>query len=460
MPGQDRYVAEPLRIARFSVWLLALISCINIVILNFLNVPSMDDWCNTMNSWQAALMHPFNLYISWTGRFVSSAFLGVFLYLPAWAFVVVNTAMTLSIFLCCIILGSGKCSWQKALVLFSIAYLLIWFFVPSFGEVMLWRTGSIVYLWTTTALLAWLVPYRLLLEGNSSRWSAPRTVAFAAFSLMAGNGMEHTSFCVFLMASAILLVLVRRKASIPAWAWWGLGCLLAGWILLMAAPGNYARAGNIGWPTVSLIVKHSLKICKFLLEPFIALPALYVIGSIFYCRKTRGPIQSSIAMSTFFIFFGILNMLALIPTPLIVERALAPSYFIILCGILSLLSYFFRHSNLQRFAQFFTEHSETKMGMAYISLAIVLLFATSSANTIWSYYREANNYASTIKIIEDSKRAGNFDISLPESPTKPDPRNYYFGKRLSPNATYWGNACFARCYGLNSITFGYERTEQ
>lgn len=360
--------------------------------------------------------------------------------------------MTIYTCACCITLATGKCRLQRSILLFSITYPLIWFFLPDFGEVMLWKTGSIVYLWTTTFALTWLIPYRLLLiEKNNTNWGPYTTAAFTLFSSMVGNGMEHTSFCVLLMAGAAVILCMHQKISVPSWAWWGLGGLLVGWILLMVAPGNFERASNLESLSITSLLQNIEKIARYAITPFIIFPLIYILSRLHAAKFNFRHLPSPILIAVFFIFFGLLNLGALVFSPYIPNRAFSPSFFIILCGIIALLNYCIDDTT-----QTLVPYSDTRIQInkyifAYALSSIVIFFAISTTRTVRIFLIERSNYIEMMRSLNEFKNSGEQNIVLQEYPAKVNPKNYHIGQRLSEDPNHWINICFAKCNGINSV---------
>ena len=122
----------------------------------------------------------------------------------------------------------------------ALIYLSLWMVSPVFGQTNLWMCGSVNYLWATFFCMAALVPYALYLNRAFAprRWLAP---ACLVAGLVAGWASENTS--AGLLVALVLCVgsFLWRDKKAPLWAWLGLLGALAGFALLILAPGNYQR---------------------------------------------------------------------------------------------------------------------------------------------------------------------------------------------------------------------------
>ncbi|GBQ80515.1 hypothetical protein AA13595_0364 [Gluconacetobacter johannae DSM 13595] len=112
--------------------------------------------------------------------------------------------------------------------------LLLWWLPRDFGEVALWKTGAIGYLWAITGEL-WVL--RLLVERRPPH----------GFAAMAGGFVIATFLeSISLFVSGVLLLWCLRCRHVQKPVPWGLlAAHAAGTTVLLAAPGNFARADTM-----------------------------------------------------------------------------------------------------------------------------------------------------------------------------------------------------------------------
>ena len=134
-----------------------------------------------------------------------------------------------------------------------LSYLLIWLFEVSFGEAVLWVTGSVVYLFATTYILLSLALYKYLLRTKEIKKPVLMCVLMFIIALFAGNSSENNT------GAAILLVIIytvnkyiddKKEAGKdmklkgffkPQMICAYVGYLM-GYMLLLLAPGAHSRA--------------------------------------------------------------------------------------------------------------------------------------------------------------------------------------------------------------------------
>lgn len=178
-------------------------------------------------------------YFHWSGRFIIKCLAQGFTILPKAVFNLLNAAVYAGLGLVLHRLALGQRRRFDPAVL-ALIYLSLWMVSPVFGQTNLWMCGSVNYLWATFFCMAALVPYALYLTRAFAprRWLAP---ACLLGGLVAGWASENTS--AGLLVALVLCVgfFLWRDKKAPLWAWLGLAGALAGFALLILAPGNYQR---------------------------------------------------------------------------------------------------------------------------------------------------------------------------------------------------------------------------
>lgn len=114
--------------------------------------------------------------------------------------------------------------------------------VPQVGPMWFYRPYAGNYTFGLALNLLWLWPYRRALAGRSPRaWAiAPMIVV----GLAAGLSNEHTGLAMLGLGLAATIACGARGA-LRAWMIAGLVALLAGYVLLLVAPGQHVRYGGL-----------------------------------------------------------------------------------------------------------------------------------------------------------------------------------------------------------------------
>lgn len=185
-----------------------------------------------------------NHYYMWGGRSVVHFIAQVLLMLPSYVADILNTMMYL-VYVSLIYYHIKGKDRKNSLSLFVLINMAIWFFQPVFGDTILWTTGASNYLWGTTIILLFLIPYRIY-NGTESKLSLNLVLACTLFvwGVMAGWTNENTAGAMILMVVLFLLYYRSNRWRVPVWGVFGLIGSLIGFSIMILAPGNFERAGG------------------------------------------------------------------------------------------------------------------------------------------------------------------------------------------------------------------------
>ena len=224
-------------------------------------------------------------YMVWGGRSVVHSILQMVLTLPDRIIDVLNSLVFLLFILSLYFHAKGR--GRNSFILFGGMFLLTWILQPVFGDTVLWVTGSVNYLWGTTIILLFLLPYRMYSGKGKSRliMSVFLGLLFFLFGVVAGWTIENTALAMIVMIVLFLLFFRLKKWHIPLWALTGLVGSVIGYVLMIAAPGNFVRAGDAGTSLLKIVyntVTTTQAFIQYLGVLLLLLSILYVI----YFRMT------------------------------------------------------------------------------------------------------------------------------------------------------------------------------
>lgn len=117
---------------------------------------------------------------------------------------------------------------------------LIWLCLRIYGEVVFMLVSSCNYLYTTTIVLIFLLPYRLSLKKDAVKGGVVSAVAMLLLGVIAGWTNENTGAAAVGGVGLIGLWLLKTR-RVRAWHVTGFIGLVAGYLLLVLSPGNEAR---------------------------------------------------------------------------------------------------------------------------------------------------------------------------------------------------------------------------
>ena len=265
-------------------------------------------------------------YKWWGGRIVAHTLVQLFLLGPKSIFNIFNSiCFTGLIYLMYLI--SKKDTKENKLII-PIIFFLVYFLQPVFGQCCLWLTGSCNYLWTTTIVLLLIYFYVKKKETKDS-------IVFTSFifilSIGAGWTNENTSVSLFIILLLFVLLQIKEKIKIKVWEILGLIGNIIGFIIMIAAPGNYIRKDSYTEEVsfITKMLKRFIDCTKGIFKYELIILILFVLLICFLIYKKEKINKNSIV----FIIGSIMGVYPMIMSPTFPER----SWFaIIIFGIISI----------------------------------------------------------------------------------------------------------------------------
>lgn len=218
------------------------------------------------------------------GRVFSHGLTMIFLMMPKMVFNVANAAnAVLLMVLLWKFLENDKP--VKTFVLVLCAILMIWAFIPVFGQVFLWLDGSLNYSWAMTVVVAFLYPFYCEFVGKSTLISYKRwlQILFVGFAFMAGGYSENASCAALFAAMCFIAIILRKRKPQPYLIMASFSACL-GFLFLMTAPAESSRAAQTNLLGVAKNIQrvfeapwHELRLLLFLFAALLAVSL--VIGA-------------------------------------------------------------------------------------------------------------------------------------------------------------------------------------
>ena len=166
------------------------------------------------------------------------------LYTPGPWHSIVTPLAELGLFYLLTTLALGRWPGRNDALAFATVFAVSAVCTEEIGSMLFYRPyiGNYVFGLALNAL--WLVPYRLQYERPRTPrwWWAPAMFVLGA---IAGNCNEHTGPAMLLIAALAVLLVVRRRDRARAWMITGIVGMLAGYLLLIFAPGQHARYNHL-----------------------------------------------------------------------------------------------------------------------------------------------------------------------------------------------------------------------
>ncbi len=324
-------------------WVIAILVCFSVIfILNILTPLISDDFAylfvygedRLVSSVGDILESQENHYYMWGGRSIVHFIAQVLLLLPPYVADLLNSLVYMGyVFL---VYYHIKGREKDSLSLFILITLAVWFLQPVLGDTVFWLTGAANYLWGTTLILLFLLPFRMY-EGQKSNIITQilMSVIISILGVIAGWTNENTAAAMLLILILYCAYFYSQKWNIPVWLITGFIGSLAGFFLMIAAPGNYVRAGGSSLDLFVLLYRlfNSTHTLLFYCGPLLLVTLLMYI--IFYRFPYKNS-DDSLKLSLIYTIAAIAAVYAMVLSPTFPRRALfgVVTYLIIGVGIL------------------------------------------------------------------------------------------------------------------------------
>lgn len=243
---------------RISAWHILVIIAVYMLVYNYCLPLLADDYTyanvfhngfiGTLQSSRLTSLHEIfismhNHYFTWGGRVVAHSLVQFFIWQGKYVFDIVNALMFILSILAIYWLAVGKIAGRNLNKKYIIwIFICLWLASPSFFVANIWLTGACNYRWMSLVQLLFLFPYMQAYIYNKQQWPQKFLLyVFPLFSLIMGAGNENSSLITIAIA-IILTVLLKRQQQAKKWMVISIITAIAGWLLLILAPGNFARA--------------------------------------------------------------------------------------------------------------------------------------------------------------------------------------------------------------------------
>lgn len=305
-------------------------------------------------------------HMTWSGKFIGHFLARVILHSSVWVHALLSPFMFLLLVYSGIILCLGI-NWTTTIRPWHVIVLagMLWFTIPAFGTVFLWRTGTPDYGYSLAFNTSFLVPYRFLIDKKNYSFRLP--FIYTLYGFVAGCTNENIGMMA-IIASSFVYIYVWRSQRVfpPLWALCGIAGAFIGWLFLMTAPGNSLRLDQMGGASKIPLLSISAfnKFIIFWSTQQIEMAPLFITAIIVICfiKKFKN-LSAMRLMLTAFIFFAMsqLCLSAFLLSPSTPKRAMSASYFY---ATLCLFSVFANGISYEKIAK-----------KLYIAFSIILAFS-------------------------------------------------------------------------------------
>ncbi len=424
-----KYLEKPMNVVM-------LVEFILIFILNLLVVTTSDDLGYQIHSGLIDIFkREYIQYMTWTGRSVAHIIARIFLAMPKIIFDICNS-LCFVYFTYLIYLHVTKDTEKKQVLLYIIICLLVFLCVPLFGQTVLWETGSCNYLWTTTIVLRFLLPYRLSSESKHN------VILMLLGGIIAGWTNENTGGALILMILFILAYRLYKKKKIHSWMLVGLVGSIIGFLVMVLAPGNKVRAQDFVSTNGKMydLIHDFNGFLDVLEKGQLVLFVLFAISVALAitCHKKK----EEITYSVFYTLCGIAAVFAIIlsPVPVLFDRSMFGATTLLIIGTCIPIYLVCNEKNIKVYVN--------------VLLASLLLFASFNyLRTLPDLFYTRYQYQKREVYVAKQKSEGNVNpvIYTLNSEFETSYNPYYGLGDISAYRLLWVNKYYATVHGIESV---------
>ena len=372
------------------------------------------------------------MYFSWSGRIIADFLASLILSTQNRVFISGFNASMLMLLIYLLVKIPRRSEPQQNsgnLVIFLLLFCLYWIANPALGQTTLWVVGAANYVWTNVIQLAFLT---LFVAEMKRRTAVPaRRVLLIFLAVAAGITNENTAVTTSLLVGFFTLREFyndRRNWLLVAC----LGAVLAGTLVLLLAPGNFARLtfAPPEWGNSPLVTKLSVHFGErmpwMLLQYWQAIAAFFTL-LVFLPSKSEARFY---ALS--FAGASVVAGCALVALPSISHRTINGSLVYLLIAISFAAHELLKQSTWRRH----TVSLLTAIAVVYFSVSYVFVFNAYRDFNEQALYRDG--------VVAAAVRNGEQTIEIPE---------FYRGQLLKPHDGpdwYFAGNAMARYFGTQA----------
>lgn len=337
---------------------------------------------------------------------------------------------------------------SKTIIYILIEHVLLFLYIPAFGESFLWLDGSVNYLWTNVVMMYALYPYLRLL--NSEQINKYRYYFWLPLFFISGATNENTALAHIYIYICIMVCVKKRRGKLPLWSYLGVILSILAYCTLIFAPGNYVRAnGSKDYGIfINLIIRFAKTTYYFLDNEFVLIIVVLLLIQIKCLRNKKNSdmknegilrrVKSGIQSSpTNFIFVTaiLISTYSMIAAPVQPARTFVYPSILLIILLIRLLD-----ENLNCFSK----------GMRMCLSAVLLgFYLTTMVNAMIDMNKINTQNNRIIQEICESKQNGIKNVVV-DKPAIPKTK-YALNITLSEDTDFFYNHYYALYYGVESI---------
>jgi len=264
-----------------NIHIIAIVLFAKMLVLNFLTPMICDDFVyNTSRSIIDVFKQEYHHYMTWGGRSVAHVIIRTFLMMPKAVFNILNAALYVGLTLLIYRNTASKKKMNWLLYLFIV--FSIWLFTIGWGQVTLYLSATVNYLWGFSIIFCFLTPYhRYVYEDKNFEHKILSIIGMFLMGILAGWCNENTSGGAILFAGIIIIYSKVLHKKIEIWMLSGIVGSITGFLFMVLAPGNYHRISLPAYqttnPLISDLVERFSYYTNVIYDYFMVLAIIFII---------------------------------------------------------------------------------------------------------------------------------------------------------------------------------------
>jgi hypothetical protein len=235
-----------------------------------------------LSSFSDVITSTYNIYQTWHGRSVADFINFLFMFFKNK--IIFNVFNTIVYCIFVLLIGFHVTgSFRKISALFFLSInILLWLLISAWGQTLLWLTGSCNYLWTSTIILLFLVPFRKKVENLSYRPHIIISFLWIIMGILAGWSMENSASGIFILLLAYFTWKILKREPVLVFEVSGSIGFLFGFFMLIRARDNL-------FPGFWGLVKNTVKVgFSFINNDALLITVIFLLAiELIFFRKTQ-----------------------------------------------------------------------------------------------------------------------------------------------------------------------------
>lgn len=375
-------------------------------------------------------------YLHIHGRVVPHFFVQLFTIGPKWVFNMVNAAMFT--YMVWLLQNVGEEKGKFNLLIWVAIPVALWVYLPAYGQVFLWMSGSANYCWAFVFALLFIRVYIQLYQNPEKILTKAHVIGLCIYGLFFGAYSELVSFPTAFVSFILLCMVVFEKHAVKKYWQYVLPIVTAaiGYLTMILSPAQSSRqASDV---SIGAIIKRFIDVFETYYQVSRVLLIVWAILLVLaVCYKTS---NKQVIISGSFVGISLLSMALLSVTSYAVARHYAINAFFLLVAIVILMKALLDKGNIRCVAYCIC---------AYVIVNNIWLLWEGSYD-IYSVYQQ---HSEREAYICSEKEIGNDDViyvPLITSQTKYSCKYELLDIQVD-DTDVWPNSAIAKYYGVEKI---------